>query len=94
MTLFLKLHHMALADHIKSSDHCVWYYIVPYAEIFSFVYSPFHMVSKGGNWLCLSHFLRAHFSLSPEKVVGARRSNLHSKLPVCRDRISSVKRQI
>ena len=38
-------------------------------KFLNFVYPSFHMDTKGGNLLCLNHFLMAHLPLTSQKVV-------------------------
>ena len=91
MILFWKLHNIAHTDHI--------WFTTPNIVNGTILFHTFHMDMKGGNWLCLNHFLRAHFPLTSQKggiFRGGSKGEkiLHSKHLICHDRVSSVKWQI
>ena len=91
MILFWKLHNIAHTDHI--------WFTTPNIVNGTILSHTFHMDTKEGNWLCLNHFLRAHFPpYFPKRwyIHGDSKGEkiLHSKHLICHDRVSSVKWQI
>ena len=62
MILFWKLHNIAHTDHI--------WFTMPNIVNGTILSHTFHMDTKGGNWLCLNNFLRAHFPLSASQKGG------------------------